>query len=179
MKWITVSEFAEEINRTSRYVRYLIQRGKIPRDAVKPKIEGGRNLLIDRGAALAGIAGSVKKREPKKETAEIPIIEDIEEKKKVLEAAGIEVFSTLVEAQKFKETYHGALKKLEFDQKSGRLIPADEIEREYFDLARTVRDQLLNLPARISAILAAEIDEVKVNEILTDEILQVLEVLSK
>ena len=184
MAWITVTQFAKEINKTPRYIRYLITKGKIPKDAIKPKIKDGRNLLVNREKALKGIEGSVqKKREKQKQEignkkAKVPI-EDAEEKKKVLEAAGITVFATLTEAQKFKESYHGALKKLEFEQKSGELISAIEVEREYFNIARTVRDSLLNIPSRISAILAAESDKAKTSEILTNEIRQVLEILSK
>lgn len=107
MAWITVSQFAKEIDKTPRYVRYLINKGKIPQDAVKPKIKGGRNLLVNREKALKGIKCSVQKkrkkqkREIRNKKAEVPIIKDVEDKKKVLEAAGVKVFGTLTEAQRF------------------------------------------------------------------------------
>jgi len=61
----------------------------------------------------------------------------------------------------------------------GTVIETAEVERDAFNIGRAVRDSLLNIPDRISAILAAETDESKVSEFLTKEIRQALEVLSK
>ena len=58
------------------------------------------------------------------------------------------------------------------------LIPAKDVSDAAFEKARLVRDGVLNIPARVSPILAAERDAKKVNEILDKEIRQVLEVLS-
>lgn len=58
------------------------------------------------------------------------------------------------------------------------LIPAKDVSAAAFGKARLVRDGVLNIPARVSPILAAERDAKKVNEILDKEIRQVLEVLS-
>ncbi len=43
----------------------------------------------------------------------------------IIDQAGLEVFKTLTEAQTFKETYLGALRKLEFEKESGKSISAE------------------------------------------------------
>lgn len=70
------------------------------------------------------------------------------------------------------------LSELEYKERSGTLVPAEAVRVAAFDKARQVRDSLLNIPSRLSPILAAETNAKKVNEILTQEIRQCLEVLS-
>lgn len=58
------------------------------------------------------------------------------------------------------------------------LIPAKDVKDAAFEKARTLRDQFINIPARISPIVAAEHDAKKVYEMMDKEIRQVLEALS-
>lgn len=77
-----------------------------------------------------------------------------------------------------KEIYRAKMAKLNYERMEGTLILADEVKKAAFEKARLVRDSLLNIPARVSPIVAAEHDSKKVNEILTNEIRQCLEALS-
>lgn len=61
------------------------------------------------------------------------------------------------EAQRLKENYLGRLRQLEFETKSGRLIDADVAKTRVFELARAERDALVNWPARVAPLIAAEI----------------------
>jgi len=148
---------------TPEYCRRLIVKGIITKKALKRR---GKRWLVNPEQADIDLENNLRKinRKSKRE--------------KIVKKVGFENL-TLLEAQTKKEQYLASLRKLEFEEKSGRLIPANEIEREYFDIARTVRDGILNLPARVAAILSAESNPDKITKILTDEILQVLEVLSK
>lgn len=71
-------------------------------------------------------------------------------------------------AKALKETYLARLRKLEFEEKSGRLVDRDAVEKALFSLAREDRDALVNWPARIAPLIAAElgIDQVKLAVIL-------------
>ena len=71
------------------------------------------------------------------------------------------------------------LARMKREHLEGRLVDIDEVQQDAFNKGRQIRDTLLNLPARLSAILAAESDGAKIDEILTKEIKQALEVLSK
>lgn len=58
------------------------------------------------------------------------------------------------------------------------LIPSKDVKEAAFEKARMVRDQFMNIPSRLSPILAAEKEAKKVNEVLDKEIRQILEALS-
>lgn len=73
-----------------------------------------------------------------------------------------------------KEAYQAELARLEVQTRLGKLVDADEVKREAFNIARRVRDGLLNIPDRISAELAGEGDAFKVHQMLTDEIRKTL-----
>jgi phage terminase Nu1 subunit (DNA packaging protein) len=77
-----------------------------------------------------------------------------------------------------REHFKALLSELEYKERSGELISAKDVREAAFEKARTVRDSLLNIPARVSPILAAEHDAKKVNEMLDKEIRQCLETLS-
>jgi len=62
--------------------------------------------------------------------------------------------------------------------RKGELLPAAEVAKIAFDVARKTRDAILNIPDRISAIIAAESDEAKVREILRKELTLALAELS-
>lgn len=77
-----------------------------------------------------------------------------------------------------REAYQARLAKLDFEQKSGKLVEVDKVKASAFKTARTVRDGLLNLPDRVAAELAHETDPAAVHLRLTKEIRIVLEALA-
>jgi hypothetical protein len=60
-----------------------------------------------------------------------------------------------------------------------KLIPADEVGRAMFAKGRIIRDGILNIPDRVSSLLATINDAAKIHEILTKELREVLEELSR
>lgn len=86
--------------------------------------------------------------------------------------------NSFAKAKAVRETLTAKILQLDYEEKTGKLVNADEVKVTWFNLARTIRDTLLNIPERISAELAAESDEFKVHKSLQNEIYKVLEVLS-
>ena len=82
--------------------------------------------------------------------------------------------STYAQARAAREMYQARLAKLDYEQKIGKLVPADEVKAEAFRAARQVRDVLLNISGRVAHVLAAETDPAKVSARLDDEIRDVL-----
>lgn len=80
-----------------------------------------------------------------------------------------------IESQARRERYKADLTELEYFQQVGKLILAEDVDREWFELARLVRDTMLNIPARIADQLAHETDPRKVQDLLEAEIYQALE----
>lgn len=64
---------------------------------------------------------------------------------------------SFAEAQRIKENYLAKLRGLEFDLKSKRLVDAEAVHRAVFELARAERDALVNWPARVAPLIAAEL----------------------
>lgn len=89
-------------------------------------------------------------------------------------AGGLDYFR----ARAIRENYLARLAKIEFEEKTAKLISRDEVQVAAFTKARTVRDNLLNIPDRVAATLAAESDADKAHQILTGEIRKALDELA-
>lgn len=81
-------------------------------------------------------------------------------------------------ARAVRENYLARLAKIEFEEKTAKLISRDEVQVAAFTKGRTARDNLLNIPDRLAAMLAAETDADKVHQILTGEIRKALDELA-
>ena len=77
-----------------------------------------------------------------------------------------------------RETYAAKMAKLDFEERSGKLVQADEVQVAAFNAARQVRDRLFCIPPRLAAVLAAESDAHAVEQILQQELRDALEVLN-
>lgn len=77
-----------------------------------------------------------------------------------------------------REAYAARLAKLEFDEKSGRLVSIDEVKAEQFRIARALRDRLLQLPAKVApeivALVVEDPDVVAVEQMLETELRELL-----
>jgi len=73
-------------------------------------------------------------------------------------------------ARAARELYLAQLAKIELDRQRGVLIRADEVRLGAFNMARKARDQLIALPERIAAVLAATEDAAQVQRLLEEEI---------
>lgn len=88
------------------------------------------------------------------------------EKAKTIELAGMS-FSA---ARTLKEQYNAEMKKLDYEERSGKLLRDEDVQKGAFEMYRKTRDSLLNIIDRISAQLAAEKKEANVRIILENEI---------
>lgn len=118
--------------------------------------------------------GSLAHANPKGHSATKTAIQDADE----IEVESGNPASSFAKSRAIKEDYLARLAKLEFEEKSGKLVEADQVKDEAFRVARTVRDSILNVPDRISAELAAESDAFKIHQRLTDELRKALEMLA-
>jgi hypothetical protein len=72
------------------------------------------------------------------------------------------------------EVERGKLAELDRRQREGELVERSEVEEAAFTSARRVRDALMNIPARVASLYAAETDPQKIYQNLEDEIRTVL-----
>jgi len=89
-------------------------------------------------------------------------------------AAGLDYFR----ARAIRESYLARLAKIEFEERTAKLVSRDEVQVAAFTRGRTVRDNLLNIPDRLAATLAAETDVDRIHHLLSVEIRRALEELA-
>lgn len=71
------------------------------------------------------------------------------------------------------------LRRLDYETRSGKLIPTDEVKAKWFVIARQIRDRLLAIPAKLSPQLAAMGEAREVRELLEAEITAILRALQE
>lgn len=150
---ITQTEWAREIGVSKQYVCYLVKKGIV-------KLEDG---LIDREQASEAVAAI---RDPSQ-----PL------RRKNPENENTSNLSTMLLKTRIKnEMERGKL--LEAKAEIGELVAVEEVKREAFNVARVVRNNLLNIPNRVSALLASLSETEKIHKTLTEEITNSLQELS-
>lgn len=80
----------------------------------------------------------------------------------------------LFEAQRLSTLELARKRKLENDEREGRLVAVDKVAKEAFEAERTIRESVLNLPARIAGELAAETDTARIYALLDAALRQAL-----
>lgn len=77
------------------------------------------------------------------------------------------------------EIERGKLLEAKAKAEIGELVSIDEVKTAAFNTARVVRNNLLNIPDRVSALLASLNSSEKIHQTLTEEIKTALEALSQ
>jgi hypothetical protein len=88
------------------------------------------------------------------------------------QAAAIPSFA---QSRAIREAYAARLTRLEFDQRSAKLVDKNELKMRLAKLHMGVRDSLRTIPDRVAPIVAAETDQAKIHAMLLKEIGQALE----
>ena len=77
-----------------------------------------------------------------------------------------------------REAYLARMAKLDFEERSGKLVDADQVRAQTFSLGRRLRDTFLGLPDRVSPLLVGKSDEQEIHRLLTEEVMTCLAELS-
>ena len=89
-----------------------------------------------------------------------------------------DMHNLLIKTKLKNEIEKGKLIEAEVKEKLGELVSMTEVNRVFYAKAKAVRDGILNVPDRISALLASINDPAEIHKTLTKELRQVLEELS-
>ena len=86
-------------------------------------------------------------------------------------------------ARAVRETYAARLAKLEFEERSEKLVNADDVQVKFFNLARQLRDRMQQIPRKVApeivALVVASPDVRGVTDLLDAAIREALEELSR
>jgi phage terminase Nu1 subunit (DNA packaging protein) len=72
-------------------------------------------------------------------------------------AAGDPMPANLAKAKLANAAYAAKLRKLEYERQAGQLIEKDLVRVSIFRFGREIRDQILNIPDRVAATVAADL----------------------
>ena len=164
---ITQSEFARRNGWTRQYVAKLIKQGRV-------KLEGGK---IDPVAAKRAIDNLA---EPSTELWEKPAqkpapgyttttASPLQSASAAPPTDGRKAVD-YASARTMREAYRAKMARLDYEEREGKLVDAQKMYEEGFQLGRQVRDAILSVPDRLADILAAEQDPVKIRQLLQDEL---------
>lgn len=154
MKLITQTEWAREQGFSKQYVCYLVKKGIV-------ELENG---LINREQANEAVAAI---RDPSQ-----PL------RRKNYSENGEKLSTMLLKTRIKNEMERGKLLEAKAKAEIGELVAVEEVKNEAFNVARVVRNNLLNIPNRVSALLASLSDTEKIHMALTEEITNSLQELS-
>lgn len=147
---VTVSEYALHRNLTTARIYELLRRGRIP----KLQINGQVMIPFERAEKCLTATTYPGRDQSDSEDGNAP--------------------ETYAGNRAKREKFEAELKRLSYEQKAGKLIEREHIEKIAFEVARRTRDNLLTIPDRIAADVAAETDPQKVHFMITEALLGAL-----
>lgn len=172
---LSLRAFARLIGVNEKAVRRAVQSGRLTRSLGRDA--AGRVVVVD--IALARIewqenAGKPARiaAQPADRVASAPSAPSAVANKAHAQA---EATLSLVDAQRDTTVERARKLRLENDLKEGRLVDVVKASKEAFEAARIIREAILNIPARLSAELAAEPDAGKVYQRLDSALRAALE----
>ncbi|MBB65727.1 MAG: hypothetical protein CMO81_11770 [Waddliaceae bacterium] len=133
------------------------------------------NQLIKEGT-LKAVEGKVDEEQADMALA---AIRDLSKTEKRSSQESTELSTLLLKTRIKNEMERGKLLEARAKVEIGELIAVDEVKQAAFNKARIVRDNLLNIPDRVANLLASVDDASKIHELLSQEIRNSLEGLSR
>lgn len=175
---MNAAEYARHRGVTKQQVSHYIREGKITArrvgsgydiDPAVADAELDRNLNQAWGGRQGGPAGRMLQQQtpapaprPAAAVATPP-------------AANSNAIPSFADSRAIREAYAARILKLEYEEKSGKLVDKAELKLKLAKLHMAVRDALRTIPDRVAPILAAETDQAKIHAMLLKEIGQALE----
>ncbi len=84
-------------------------------------------------------------------------------------------YPSFQESRAIKEAYSARITKLEYEEKTTKLVEMARIKEIHFNIARRVRNAVLNVPGTINAEVASEIDPHKCEMLIYNALAEALE----
>lgn len=162
---ISIREFARREGVSDTLVRRGIKEGrikalpsgKLDADLVGSGWRQGANTANTSANTTANSANTANRPRSKEARLKADDDETLEQAARRFMESDENANLDYAEALRRKENYLGLLRQLEYDQKSGALVPIDEVKEVLFDEFRALRDAWLNWPTRIGPLMASDL----------------------
>lgn len=166
---LRIRAYARSRNVSAPTIVSAIREGKI----VPAKVDAVGPLIDPATADKSWYEKRGKKKRGAMELVGVPrdpeeMSEDEADKTPVFTTDGVKV-PTFFQSKTLKEHFAAKRAELEFEKSAGKLIDAETVKRQIFELGRKARDRILAIPDRVSAMVAAEVEPAKVHAILAKE----------
>jgi hypothetical protein len=162
---------------------YAIHRGVTHR-AVQKAIASGRipvteGKKVDPDEADRAWASNTDESKPRNSVSGTPKLAVVPSVPSSSGASGHVIATGYQASRAMHENYRAKTARLEYERLTGILVSADEVKVQAFNAARRAREALLAIADRQAPVLAAISDPAEIHRILTAEVRQVLEELSR
>jgi len=151
MALMNFSEYAKHRGVTQQAVSYAVQEGRIT-VTVDPK--NGKRFIDSERADGEWDKNTDYARHPEKESAK-ERRENGAEKVESVPGAGSRTGNTptITESKQIKEAFLARIAKLEYERMSGKVVPLDEMNREWLKVCGAVKTKLLGIPSKLKGKL--------------------------
>lgn len=157
---ITQAEYARRRDVSRQYIHRLVTQGKIPTDDLKridPEIAD---------AVLAQLSDPARRLNDMPEDPDNVAVDDQDP---ATETTG-NGHASFARFRSAREGYQAQLAKLDYEERAGKLVRKEEIDREAFEAARLIRDRFLALPQELAGTLVGMTDEKEIIKYLRAKI---------
>jgi len=86
--------------------------------------------------------------------------------------------ATYMQAKTAREVYEAKNAQLEYEERVGKLVRADEVKSHLASKIAAMREAFLQIPSRLVPVLAAESDPAKIHTVLEAEIIRAMALVS-
>lgn len=159
---LTFKEFAERVGVAPSTITKAVKAGRILHGVVEKSGKRYINPLVG-DIEFERNTSHAKRRKQKKKEESSPV-----------DKTSGDTFDGYNQSRATKEKYSALKARLEYKQLDETLVGVREVEKAQFNLWRSIREKILNIPNRISHELAIETDSKKIHNKLTEELVDSL-----
>ena len=167
-----IPKLAKYLNEKYHKVYRLVSKGHLDDCIKNGKINKKKAAEVIKSRVAPIQKASAEARWNKKKN---PTQEDVAD---VAAVAGLDENTSIAEAQRLKAVYDASIRKLELEQRRSDLLEFEAVKKEVGNIVLTFRSQVVSIPDRISAILAAESSRSEVKRLLKAELNTALDAIS-
>lgn len=178
--YMTVMDYAKTRGCSDVNVRIAIRKGKIKEGAVRDELNRIHVMKEvadkewDAARGINDLVQSNRREREKNPEAFYGYDGSSRNRREEDDDEGDSTDPSILEAKRKNEWIKVETNTLILEEKRGKLVDAEKVKSEVFELARMVRSNMLAIPDRLSPKLAAERDERKVHKELVFEIKKAL-----
>lgn len=181
MPRLSQRRYAARIGVSHVYINRLVRQGKLPADSEGRLDAEEADRVME---ALAQPARPSRRRAPgeRREGGLAPVAAGDDEvtppEVSAMPAAAGDLPTLLLRTRLKSEVERAKLLEIKAKVETGKYVDADDVRVAAFNKARTVRDNLLNVPSRLAPLMAAESSERECFRLMDTEIRRALEELT-